>query len=108
MHHDEFPTHVDVEDSVLDYGLLTVPEAAKLLRISRNLAYELVARHELPSIRFGRVIRIPRSALNAWMEERTRATNPASAGANVVGHRSRPEDQRWLGASGNVANRRGS
>ncbi len=49
--------------------LLTVPETARLLRISRNLAYELVARGELPSVRFGRVIRIPRRVLTDWVRE---------------------------------------
>jgi excisionase family DNA binding protein len=34
--------------------LLTVPEAAKLLRISRSLAYLLAQRGELPTIRLGR------------------------------------------------------
>ena len=48
-----------------DALLLTVPETAKLLRISRNLAYELVARGELPAVRLGRVIRIPRDELTA-------------------------------------------
>ena len=47
--------------------LLTVPEAAKLLRISRNLAYELVARQQLPCVRLGRVIRVPRTSLDAWI-----------------------------------------
>lgn len=46
-----------------DTELLTVPETARLLRISRNLAYELVARGELPAVRLGRVIRIPRHEL---------------------------------------------
>lgn len=50
-----------------DLDLLTVPEAAKLLRISRNLAYELVARQQLPAVRFGRVIRIPRYSLDEWI-----------------------------------------
>ena len=52
-----------------DQLLLTVPETAKLLRISRNLAYELVARGELPAVRLGRVIRIPRGALDDWIKE---------------------------------------
>lgn len=47
--------------------LLTVPETAKLLRISRNLAYELVARRQLPCVRLGRVIRVPRMSLDAWI-----------------------------------------
>ncbi len=50
-----------------EIDLLTVPEAAKVLRISRNLAYELVARQELPAIRLGRVIRIPRYSLDEWI-----------------------------------------
>lgn len=52
-----------------DQLLLTVSEAAKVLRIGRNLAYDLVARGELPSVRLGRVIRIPRSALDDWVKE---------------------------------------
>lgn len=56
-------------DRGFESELLTVPEAAQLLRISRNLAYELVARQELPSIRLGRVIRIPRASLDEWMEQ---------------------------------------
>ena len=51
-----------------DSLLLTVPETAKLLRISRNLAYELVARGELPAVRLGRVIRIPRDELTARIQ----------------------------------------
>ena len=52
-----------------DTRLMTVPEAAKLLRISRNLAYELVARGEIPAIRLGRVIRVPRSTLEQWLTD---------------------------------------
>lgn len=54
--------------SDIDNGfLLKVPEAAKLLRISRNLAYDLVARGELPSVRLGRIIRVPRRGLEDWI-----------------------------------------
>jgi excisionase family DNA binding protein len=42
---------------------LTVDEVAYLLNISRGLAYELVARGELPAIRLGRRIVIPRVAM---------------------------------------------
>jgi excisionase family DNA binding protein len=41
----------------------TVAEAARCLGISRTLAYELVARGELPSVRLGRRLVIPRRAL---------------------------------------------
>jgi excisionase family DNA binding protein len=42
---------------------LTVEEGAALLGISRTLAYELVTRRELPSLRLGRRIVVPRRAL---------------------------------------------
>jgi excisionase family DNA binding protein len=48
---------------------LTVEESAKLLSISRNLAYELVADGRLPSIRLGRRVLVPRQALYQLLEE---------------------------------------
>ena len=59
--------HADVENvlepDAPDRLTLTVDEAAYLLNISRGLAYELVARGELPAIRLGRRIVIPRVAM---------------------------------------------
>lgn len=42
---------------------LTVPEVAALLRISRSSAYGAVRSGQIPSLRFGRSIRVPRAAL---------------------------------------------
>ena len=47
---------------------VTVTEAAAMLGISRNFAYELVRTGELPSIRFGNRILIPRVALEKRLE----------------------------------------
>jgi excisionase family DNA binding protein len=47
---------------------LSVPESAVILGISRALAYELVRRGELPTVRFGRRIVVPRKALEALLE----------------------------------------
>jgi excisionase family DNA binding protein len=47
--------------------VLSVSEAAGLLGISRGLAYQLVARGELPSLRLGRRV-VPRRALEALLE----------------------------------------
>jgi len=47
----------------MDRLVLTVDEAAYLLNISRSLAYELIARGELPALRLGRRIVIPRVML---------------------------------------------
>jgi excisionase family DNA binding protein len=42
---------------------VTVEQAAKLLRIGRSTAYELVHTGDIPSLRLGRRIVVPRSAL---------------------------------------------
>ena len=47
--------------------LLTVTETARLLRISRNLCYELIAQKQLPHIRLGRRILLPRYGLEQWI-----------------------------------------
>lgn len=47
---------------------VTVPEAARMLGVSRNFAYELVRRSELPVVRFGKRILIPRVALEKTLE----------------------------------------
>ena len=43
--------------------ILTVLEAAKLLGLSRGLAYEAVRMKQIPSVRIGRRILVPRAAL---------------------------------------------
>lgn len=62
--------------------LLTVSEAAQVLRISRNTAYELIRQRGIPSIRLGRTIRVPRHALEAWILDQSLAgagTDPIAA-----------------------------
>jgi excisionase family DNA binding protein len=46
---------------------VTVAEAARLLGISRNSAFRAVQRRDLPSIRIGRRILIPRDRLVAML-----------------------------------------
>jgi excisionase family DNA binding protein len=43
--------------------VLTVSEAAAILRVGRNQLYQEVARGELGAVRIGRSIRIPKHAL---------------------------------------------
>lgn len=47
---------------------LTVEEAGALLGISRDLAYDLVNTRQLPSVRLGRRIVVPRRALEQLLE----------------------------------------
>ena len=48
---------------------LKVPEVAKVLRIARSRAYELVGSGEIPSVRIGRSVRVSRRELVRWIEE---------------------------------------
>ena len=47
--------------------VLTVPETAVLLGVSRAFAYELVARKELPALRLGRRLVVPKAALDGLL-----------------------------------------
>lgn len=59
----------EMEGVVAEQALvLTVEEAAELLGISRGLAYELVRRRQLPAIRLGRRLVVPRRRLLALIE----------------------------------------
>lgn len=49
--------------------LMTVMEMAKVLRIGRNAAYQLVADGRIRTIRVGRGIRVPRNALIQFIEQ---------------------------------------
>ena len=59
--------------------LLTVTEAARLLRISRNLCYELIAQKQLPHIRLGRRILLPRHGLEQWIAHEAGLPPPSSS-----------------------------
>jgi excisionase family DNA binding protein len=62
-HDDGFDNNGNVASETPRRLTFTVDEAAFLLNISRGLAYDLVARGELSSIRLGRRIVIPRVVL---------------------------------------------
>ena len=51
--------------------LLTPKEAARALGLSQSYIYELLGSEALPSITIGRTRRIPRRALEAFIEART-------------------------------------
>jgi len=48
--------------------VLSVEEARKLLRVGQGLMYDAIRRGEIPSIRVGRRILIPRAALQQMLE----------------------------------------
>lgn len=62
---------------------ISVEEAGMLLGISRDLAYDLVSRNELPSVRLGRRVVVPRRALEDMLRRMTDAADLD------------PEDRHW-------------
>jgi excisionase family DNA binding protein len=53
--------------------VLTVEEAAELLRIGRNQLYDAIGRNQVPHRRIGRSIRLSRAALVRWLDSCGRA-----------------------------------
>jgi excisionase family DNA binding protein len=53
----------------MEREVLTVEEVAKRLGLGRNSAYEGVARGEIPSIRVGRRILVPRVAIDRMLAQ---------------------------------------
>lgn len=49
--------------------VLSVPQLAEVLQIGRNSAYDLVKSGQIRSIRIGRTIRIPQSALFDYLNQ---------------------------------------
>ncbi|TAK30440.1 MAG: DNA-binding protein [Chloroflexota bacterium] len=48
--------------------VLTIEEAAKLLGLGRNGAYEAVRRGDVPSIKIGRRLFVPKAALQRMLD----------------------------------------
>lgn len=55
--------------------LLTVNELSAVLRVGRSAAYELCKTPGFPVIRIGRSIRVPKPALDSWLEAQLNVTN---------------------------------
>jgi excisionase family DNA binding protein len=51
--------------------LLRVPEVARILSLSRSRTYEMIHTGELPFVRMGKSVRVPRKALLALIERQT-------------------------------------
>ena len=58
------------QDILLQQLLVTVPQAAKLLGLSRATVYALLAQGQGPPvIKFGRSVRVSVASLKKWIEE---------------------------------------
>ena len=50
-------------------AVLTVPELARVLRIGRTTAYKMVQEGLIPAARIGKIIRIPRHAVENFLKK---------------------------------------
>jgi excisionase family DNA binding protein len=64
--------------------LLTVREAAGLLKLSKSQVYTLCQRRVIPTIALGRSVRIPREALDRWLSEQIRPVRVENEGVGVA------------------------
>lgn len=70
-----------------DRLVMSVAEAATALGVSDDLLYEVVARGELPSLRFGRRRVIPRRAVELLVESAVGGFDPSPALGTLTGRR---------------------
>ena len=61
-----------------DRQVLRVEEVHRMLGVSRWKAGEMIRRGELPVLRIGRLVRVPRHALEAWIEANTHTPGEAA------------------------------
>jgi excisionase family DNA binding protein len=69
---DRLVRELTLPEPVIEPLLLTGNDIATLLRIGRSKAFAMMAKGELPVVRFGRSVRVPRQALYHWIESNTR------------------------------------
>src|SRR5437660_1041889 len=78
------PTSSPAQDLPL---LLNAVEAGRLLSISRAKVLDLAARGEIPSLRIGGSVRIPRDSLQTWIAVRTNTASTTSIPLPEWAHR---------------------
>jgi excisionase family DNA binding protein len=64
--------------------LLTLTEAAEMLRISRTTAWRLVRRRELPAVRVGKQLRVAEEDLLAFLRSHREGMGQGGEGADMV------------------------
>jgi excisionase family DNA binding protein len=68
---DLLTAEVERRTPAIDGGMLTVAETAAILRWSEDTIWRRCKNGDIPHIRHGRAIRIPRHALEHWLLEQT-------------------------------------
>ena len=63
--------------------LLRIPEVAEVLGIGLTKIYEMIATGELPTVRFGRAVRVSVNTWQKWVGEREQRSIPESLQYNA-------------------------
>jgi excisionase family DNA binding protein len=63
---------------------LTTVEVASILRISKALCYRLIAKGELPAIKFGRTLRVKQDDLDVFIRKNSTTQNDPNLGDQVI------------------------
>jgi excisionase family DNA binding protein len=66
----------------MDTIMLTPEEAFRVLGIGRTYGYRLIKNGTLPSVKLGRLRRVPRHALEAWVERTIEESGPTDSDRN--------------------------
>jgi excisionase family DNA binding protein len=53
--------------------LLRAVDVQRLLNVSRSVAYQLMANGQLPTVKIGRSVRVPREGLEEWLRQNVSA-----------------------------------
>lgn len=51
--------------------ILTIPEVARYLKVSKSKVYALVSKKEIPHLKIGRNVRIRQADLQLWVEKQS-------------------------------------
>lgn len=63
---------------------LEVPEAGAMVGLSRNAAYEAAKRGEIPTLRFGRLLKVPKAAWLRKLEQPEAVAAQSSANVGTI------------------------
>jgi len=63
--------------TLLDDRILTVPQVAKYLQLSKSKMYYLISRKQFPHFRINKNVRILESQLKQWINQQIETFSPA-------------------------------
>ena len=60
--------------------IMTVPETAEYLKLSKSKVYYLVQQNQIPHLKIGKNVRIRKEDLLVWLEEKVQPSNDLWSG----------------------------